>query len=91
MAKTYAKADEVVSMKCKICGREVEPKETKYTVKVTKMMTANIKTYAAFDCPKCGCQQFASLRHLEEENNEQKTKTCTAKAKQKEKESRKKR
>lgn len=90
MIKTYAKADKVMSMKCKICGREVEPKkETKYTVKVTKMMTANIKTYAAFDCPKCGCRQFVGLRYLEENDNEQKAKTCKAKAKQKE--SRKKR
>ena len=71
-------------MKCKICGREVELKEPKYTVKVTKMMTASIKTYAVFDCPKCGCRQFVGLRYLEENDNEQKAKTCTAKAKQKE-------
>lgn len=60
-------------MKCKICGREVEPKkENKYTVKVTKMtsMMTNIKTYVAFDCPNCGCQQFAGLRYLEENGNE---------------------
>jgi DNA-directed RNA polymerase subunit RPC12/RpoP len=56
-------------MKCKVCGTEFEPKkEDKYIVKVTKrtgMVTADIETYDAFDCPKCGCQQLAGLRHLE--------------------------
>lgn len=56
-------------MKCKVCGTEFEPKkEDKYIVKVTKrtsMVTADIETYDAFDCPKCGCQQLAGLRYLE--------------------------
>lgn len=56
-------------MKCKVCGTKFKPKkEDKYIVKVTKrtsMVTADIETYDAFDCPKCGCQQLAGLRHLE--------------------------
>ena len=56
-------------MKCKVCGTEFEPKkEDKYVVKIVKrtsFVTADIEMYDAFDCPKCGCQQLAGLRHVE--------------------------
>ena len=58
-------------MKCKVCGTEFEPKkEDKYVVKIVKrtsFVTADIEMYDAFDCPQCGCQQLAGLRHMEVE------------------------
>ena len=63
-------------MKCKVCGTEFEPKkENKYMVKIVKrtsFVTADIEMYDAFDCPKCGCQRLAGLRH--DVHSESKTK-----------------
>lgn len=54
-------------MNCKVCGTEFEPKkEDKYMVKIVKrtnFVTADVEYYDAFDCPQCGCQQLAGLRH----------------------------
>lgn len=57
-------------MKCKICEKEFElKKEEKYlaTEKVTAFGTlAKLpKTFEAFDCPHCGCQNIVNIREEE--------------------------
>lgn len=54
-------------MKCKICEKEFElKKEEKYlaTEKVAAFGTlAKLpKTFEAFDCPHCGCQNIVNIR-----------------------------
>jgi len=66
---------EVVNIKCKVCGTKFKPqKSNKYTVKIVKrtsFVTADVEYYDAFDCPKCGCQQLAGLRYLEESDDDE--------------------
>ena len=57
-------------MKCKICEKEFElKKEEKYlaTEKVAAFGTlAKLpKTFEAFDCPHCGCQNIVNIREEE--------------------------
>ncbi len=57
-------------MKCKICEKEFElKKEEKYlaTEKVAAFGTlAKLpKTFEAFDCPHCGCQNIVNIREKE--------------------------
>nr|DAL28802.1 MAG TPA_asm: RimK-related lysine biosynthesis protein, Probable-dependent amine/thiol ligase family Amino-group [Caudoviricetes sp.] len=54
-------------MKCKICGKEFElKKENKYLVteKIAAFgaLTELPKTFEAFDCPHCGCQNVMNIR-----------------------------
>ena len=57
-------------MKCKICGKEFElKKENKYlaTEKIAAFGTLSKipKTFEAFDCPHCGCQNIVNIREKE--------------------------
>lgn len=57
-------------MKCKICEKEFElKKENKYIVteKIAAFGTlAKLpKTFEAFDCPYCGCQNIVNTREGE--------------------------
>lgn len=58
-------------MKCKICNKRFKLiKENNYIVTVhptgLNCLIEPIKTYEAFDCPKCGCQNIVNRR---EESN----------------------
>lgn len=62
-------------MKCKICEKEFElKKEEKYlaTEKVAAFGTlAKLpKTFEAFDCPYCGCQNIVNIREEEATKSE---------------------
>lgn len=62
-------------MKCKICGKEFElKKENKYlaTEKISAFgaLKQLPKTFEAFDCPHCGCQNVINIREGEVIKNE---------------------
>lgn len=61
-------------MKCKICGKEFElKKENKYlaTEKIAAFgaFTELPKTFEAFDCPYCGCQNIVNIREKGKEDD----------------------
>lgn len=57
-------------MKCKICEKEFELKKEKKYLATEKVATFGTlaklpKTFEAFDCPYCGCQNIVNIREEE--------------------------
>ena len=65
-------------MKCKICGKRFKLiKENRYLA-AEKLITFDAltklpKTFEAFDCPHCGCQNIVNIREktVERSRNEE--------------------
>lgn len=62
-------------MKCKICGKEFELKKEKKYLATEKVETFGTlaklpKTFEAFDCPHCGCQNIVNIREEEATKSE---------------------
>ena len=57
-------------MKCKICGKRFKLiKENRYLAKEKigslECLKKASKTFEAFDCPHCGCQNIVNIREEE--------------------------
>ena len=47
--------------RCKVCGKRLNfDKAKRYEIKKTSIT----KTYEAFDCEKCGCQNIVNIREV---------------------------
>lgn len=55
--------------RCKVCGKPLNlDKSRRYEIKKTPVglqgLTEAPKTYEAFDCEKCGCQNIVNVREV---------------------------
>ena len=62
-------------MKCKICGKRFKLiKENRYLAEekigALECLKKASKTFEAFDCPYCGCQNIVNIREGEETKSE---------------------
>lgn len=64
-------------MICKVCKRYFRPKaDKKYLVTNApvglKILSEAPRTFEAFDCPRCGCQNIVNIREVGVVSHEQK-------------------